>query len=223
MQNKFDLTTIYNKDRPMSWSAISAFEWNPSQWYKKYVLKELQEETPELRFGKMIDEKVQKDRKFLPKLVRYPIQQHKMRTEWKSIPLIGFSDQYAMPGTTVDHNKGGRILGNIAIRDLKTGRKAWDQKRADETGQLTMYLFMLYLMNRNIDVAYAELYIDWLPTHVDEGEITFIKPVKIHTFKTQRTMTQILQFGQRIEDTWKKMEEYASREIGSVVHNRKDW
>lgn len=218
--NKFDLTTVYHDGRPLSWSAISAFEWNPTQWYKKYVLKELPIETPELKFGKYIDERVQKERKFMPKLVRYPIMQHEMRTIWKGIPLVGYSDQYRPA------NKAHRAaFPNLAIRDLKTGKqsKPWTQQRADETGQLTMYLFMLYLMDRDIDVANAELYIDWLPTHIKDGEIVLVEPVQIHTFKTKRSMTQVLQFGQRILDTWAAMEEYASRQVGSVVHTREEF
>lgn len=212
---KFDLTTIYHKDRPLSWSAISAFEWNPSQWYKKYVLKELPEETPELRFGKMIDERIQKDPHFLPLLIRCPILQHEMRAVWNDIPLLGIADAYWPPST--------RTKGALSIRDYKTGRKAWDQKRADETGQLTMYLFMLWLQDKTIKLDKAQLYIDWLPTHIKDGEIAFIEPVKIHTFKTQRSMTEVLKFGQRIQDTYAAMEQYATNQAGSVVHRREDW
>lgn len=215
----FDLTTVYNETRPMSWSAISSFEWNKQQWYRKYVLGELPEETPEMRFGKMVDKKVQDNPTYLPELVRYPIQQHEMRTTWKRIPLLGFSDQYRPVWSEGPYD----FYEPLAIRDLKTGRKAWDQKRADETGQLTMYLFMLYLQDKKIRVADAELYIDWIPTHIDKGQVAFIEPVKIHTFKTKRTMLQVLQFGQRIEDTWKEMEAFATREASLTVHSREDW
>lgn len=223
---KFDLTTVYNIDRPMSWSAISLFEWNPWQWYKKYVLGEMQIETPEMRFGKMIDEKVQKDKKFLPKLVRLPIQQHKMTTVWNGIPLVGFSDQYRPPFKDLFHGKVVESKNPILmLRDLKTGKlsKPWMQKRADETGQLTMYLFMLYLMDKSIRVADAELFIDWLPTHIKDGQIALVTPVKIHTFQTKRSMTEILKFGQRIQNTWAAMEEYATKQMGSVVHSREEF
>lgn len=218
--NKFDLKTIYHKDRPLSWSGISAFEWNPKQWYEKYVEKQ-EFTSPAMEFGKLIDKRVQDDPKFLPELPRYPIQQHEMRTIWNGIPLIGYSDQYR-PRVRPAKNRSSTSL---SIRDLKTGKesKPWTQKRADETGQLTMYLFMLYLMDKTINVADAELYIDWLPTHIKDGEIALVEPVKVHTFKTKRTMTEILKFGQRILTTWAEMEEYASRQVGSVVHDRKDW
>lgn len=222
---KFDLTTIYNINRPMSWSAISSFEWNPRQWYEKYVEKQ-EFTSPAMEFGKMIDKKVQDDPTFLPELIRYPVQQHEMRTMWNGIPLLGFSDQYRPPFKDLFH---GKIVitknGTLAVRDLKTGKlsKPWTQKRADETGQLTMYLFMLYLMDKKIKVGDAELYIDWLPTHIKDGQIALVEPVKVHTFQTKRSMTEILKFGQRIKDTWVAMEEYAGLQVGSVVYDRKDW
>lgn len=203
----FDLTTIYHKDRPLSWSAISSFEWNKGQWYRKYVLKELPEETPELLFGKMVDEKIQKNKKYLPKLIRYPVLQHEMRTEFNGIPLLGYSDTFRPVGSAMGIAKFKNIVP--ALRDYKTGRKEWTQKRADETGQITMYLFMLYLQHK-IRPQDVEAYIDWMPTHYKDGKIAFIKEGDIHTFKTQRTMQQCLAFGQRIKDTWKAMEQYAA-------------
>lgn len=203
------LTTIYNEKRPLSWSALSSFQWNKQQWYRKYVLGELPEETPELRFGKMVDEKIQEDHNFLPEVVRYPIMQHKMRCEFNGIPLIGYSDMYdpAIP----------------AIRDIKTGRKPWDKKRADETGQLTMYLFMLYLMDKKVKVDQAQLFIDWLPTHVKDGEIAFIEPVSVKTFATKRSMHDVLKFGQLIKDTWKEMQLYVDKAELYHSDNLTDW
>lgn len=200
---KFDLTTVYNKDRPLSWSGISSFQWNKRQWYDKYVLKILPEVTPELRFGSYVDKKIQDDPKYLPHVVRYPIMQHAMKGTFNGIPLIGFSDAYDVEIP--------------AIRDYKTGRKPWDQKRADETGQLTLYTFFLWMMQKT-KPEQVELYIDWLPTHIKDGEIAFIeedhRKLVPKTFKTKRTMRQILQFGQLINETWAAMEAYASQDHG---------
>lgn len=211
---KFDLTSIYHKDRPLSWSAISSFEWNKGQWYRKYVLKELPEITPELEFGSMIDKRIQDDPTYLPELVRYPVLQHEMRATFNGIPLLGYADTYRLPLPQRLPDPDGKMINTIelaAIRDYKTGRKPWDQKRADSTGQLTMYMFMLYLRDK-IKPEDVECYIDWLPTHIEDGKIAFIKEGDIHTFKTRRSMREVLAFGQRIKDTWEQMEEYCQRE-----------
>lgn len=194
---KFDLTTIYNKDRPLSHSALSSFDWNPHQWYRKYVLKELPEITPELAFGSMIDKRIQSDLTFLPELERYPILQHEMRAVFNKIPLIGFADGF-------DRER-------LLLKDDKTGRKKWDQKRADDTKQLTMYAFLLYLTEK-IKPEKMTFQIDWLPTHYEGNNIVFIEPMQIHTFKTKRNMKQVLEFGQYIKDTWAAMEEYCTRQ-----------
>lgn len=209
----FDLRTVYHKDRPLSWSGISSFEWNPAQWHSKYVLKELPEETPELKFGKMVDERIQKDPTYLPQLIRYDFLQDEMRAEWDGIPLIGYSDTYREEP--------------FALRDYKTGRKPWTQKRADETGQLTMYLFMKYMKNKKLKFENCPLYIDWLPTHYKDGQIAFIEEdhtkLKPVTFRTHRNMIEVLKFGQRITNTWKAMEEYATRATKYQTNDMKDW
>ncbi len=198
---KFDLTTVYHEKRPLSWSAIYSFEWNPKQWHDKYVLGIQSPMTPELTFGSAVDKRIQDEPDFLPDLVRYDIFQHEMRATYKGIPLLGFAD-------TVD-------MDTFRLRDYKTGRKPWDQKRADETGQLTMYVAMMYLANKSIKPEFWELFIDWLPTHYEDKEIQFIEEGDIRSFRTKRSMRQVLAFLQRIEDTWAAMEAYASRDHGA--------
>lgn len=222
MKKTFDLTTIYHPGRPLSWSAIASFQWNPSQWYAKYVAKELPEVTPELEFGSMVDKKIQDNPKFLPKLVRYPVLQHEMRGTFDGIPLLGFADAYRPP--SVHKVTKAKVMSTFkcALRDYKTGRKDWTQKRADETGQITMYLLMLWLRDK-IKPEDVECYIDWLPTHIKDGKITFIKEGDIHTFKTKRTMADVLKFGNHIKKTWVEMEEYATRRQGSVSNSLDDW
>lgn len=227
MSKKFDLKTVYNADRPLSWSAISSFEWNPSQWYAKYVAKELPEITPELEFGSMVDKRIQEDPTYLPELVRYPILQHKMTGTFNKIPLLGYADTFRPMTPKLDVSSDGKHILSTqyyrpAIRDYKTGHKLWDQKRADQTGQLTMYLFMLYLRDK-IQPEDVECYIDWMPTHYVDSKIAFVKEGEIHTFKTKRTMQQVLAFGQRIKDTWAAMEAYAEREAQKEVHSLAEW
>lgn len=222
MKKKFKLTSVYHLKRPLSYSAISSFKWNPSQWHSKYVLKEIPEITPELEFGSMIDKRIQDDPQFLPQLIRYPILQHEMRCMFGDIPLLGFADTFVPANSRHISLKGDVFYKNPAIRDYKTGRQPWTQKRADETGQLTMYLLMLWLQHK-IRPEDVECYIDWLPTHYVDNKIAFIEPVEIHTFKTKRTMSQVLMFAQDIKDVWAEMEEFAQRQEELEVDTLEDW
>ena len=195
-------------NRALSWSQIASFQWNKDQWYRKYVAGELPEVTKELEFGSMVDKKIQDDSSFLPKLVRYPILQHEMKCQFNDIKLIGIADTYRPK--------------RPALRDYKTGRRPWDQKRADDTGQLTMYCLMLYWID-GIRPEQVDLYIDWLPTHVQGGKIEFIKEGDIRTFRTKRTMSQILSFGNEIMDTYNEMHEYASHRPVLDTHSYDDF
>lgn len=183
--------------RALSWSAISSFEYDPEQWYRSYILG-IKSSSREMTFGSKVDKRIQEDPKFLPDLPRYPLMQYKLVAVFDGIPLIGLPD-----GLTLT-DKGGKCL----LADYKTGKKAWDQKRADETGQLTMYLFLLYLTQK-LSPTRFDCMIHWLETRDNEDfSIGFVKDMEVKTFHTKRTMVDILKFGQRIKDTVKAMDKY---------------
>lgn len=192
----------FDPTRPISWSALSCFDnpdypeySDPEEWYRRYVLGIKSAPTKQLLFGGMVDKKIQADRTFLPELERFPIMQFEMKPVYKKIPLIGFAD--------------GWDFDRLRLKDDKTGVKPWDQKRADKTGQLTMYLFMIYLMH-GIHPEKVKCRIDWIPTvqHADLS-IDFAKPLRFHSIHTTRSMSDILKFAAYIERTVKAMKKYA--------------
>lgn len=185
-------TYDFNK-RPLSWSALSSFEWSPEQWYRTYVLGE-KPSSKEMDFGSVVDKKIQKDPTFLPTLPRYTHMQYPLKVVFNKIPLIGFPD--------------GVCFDNGLLADYKTGKKAWDQKRADETGQLTMYLFMIYAAKK-LRPEQFKCFIHWLPTK-ENGDFTisFTDDMEPVTIETKRTMQDVLAFGARINATVKAMNEY---------------
>lgn len=205
---KFDLKTVYHSKRPLSWSAISSFGWAPSQWYSRYVLKEDNPTSPEMTFGKEVGERLASDPKYLTGVPRLPVFEHELRATFNGIPLIGYVDSYCP-----------KILH---LLEYKTGRKPWDQKRADEHGQVDMYLFMLYLRDK-IKPESVTCRIVWLPTHIEDGKVAFIKEGDVRIFETKRSMRQILAFGQRIKDNYQAMEEYASRQAEYHSNSLTDW
>lgn len=180
--------------RPLSWSAISSFEYSPEQWYRSYILGEKQT-SKEMTFGNIVDKRLQNDPLFLPEVPRYPLMQHKMKVSFNGIHLVGIPD--------------GLDLKSFRLADFKTGKKLWDRKRADETGQLTMYLLLIYITEK-IPPEKFRCFIHWLPTKEDSDfSIQFRDtPCLPVTIETKRTMADILKFGQRINKTVKKMQEY---------------
>lgn len=190
------------KTRPLSFSALNAFAdpmWgSPEKWYQSYI-KGVRQTSRELTFGSFIDKKIQDDATFLPDIQRYGIMQHKMEAILelgkKKIPLIGIVDTY---------NKDGRI----AIRDFKTGKNKWTQKKADETDQLTFYALLLYLIDK-VRPEDVDFYIDWIPTYERADlSIALVEPCRPQTFKTSRTTADIIRLCSHIDKTIKRMHKF---------------
>lgn len=196
-----------DKTRALSWSSISSFEWNKEQWYERYILKKEQTSTKELEFGKFVGDKLSSDKRFKKEVIRYKIFEKELRCEWDGIPLVGYVD-------TCD-------LEKFCMREYKTGKKPWTQKRADEHGQIDMYLLMIYIMYK-IKPEQMKVHLDWMPTK-DSGDdhdsleaflkskskIEFVEPFEVKSFETKRTMSDVLKFGAKIKRIYKEMEEYA--------------
>jgi hypothetical protein len=208
----------FKKTRPLSWSAISAFEWNKEEWWEKYVLHQdctrdqdgllgwcavteshnrscpVVAQSKELEFGSYIDKRLQVDSEFLPHVPRYPLMQYEMKASFMNMPLIGLPD--------------GLSFEQLTLADYKTGKKPWDQKRADETGQLTMYLLLLYLLEK-VHPEEFDCIIHWLPTQANQDfSISLIDDSDLVTLHTTRTMQDVLAFGKRINTTYNLMEQY---------------
>ena len=188
-------------NRPLSYSAISTFKdttWGgPEAWYRKYVLHQKQPTSREMEFGSYVDTKLQTDPLFLPHVERYPISQHKMEVFFAGIPLLGLADGFDREGKR--------------LKDDKTGKATWTQKRADDSEQLTMYTLLLYVTEK-IPPEDLSLFISWLPTK-DNGDFTISfkdDPPIPQIFETKRTMLQVLLYGKEIKRVWKAMQEYAA-------------
>lgn len=192
-----DMKWKLKKERPLSWSAISSFEYNPEQWYQNYVIGNKEEPNAMMRFGKEMGERFAAEPHFLPQLPRGELYEYELRAVFGKIPLIGFIDCYT-PHTLGD--------------EYKTGIKPWTQKRADEHGQLDMYALLLWLQEK-VRPEEVKWRLSWLPTkETGDFRITFANPhdPEVITFETKRTMKHVLAFGKRINETVKLMEEYAS-------------
>lgn len=208
----------FDYERDLSWSQMSSFKWRPEDWYQKYVIhgkctREGDDGTPafcfiagcfheecpviatspEMIFGKEVGERLASDPTYLPEVPRLPIFEHKLKFDFQGINLVGFIDALC--------------LEEKKIKEYKTGRKKWDKKRADEHGQINFYLLGLYITEK-IKPEEFDSHIHWMPTHIHEGKVAFIEPFSVQTFRANRTMADIMRFGQEIIDTRAKMLEY---------------
>jgi hypothetical protein len=189
---------IYNKKREISWSFLSSFEYDPEQWYKKYVLNEPQPTTPEMLFGKEVGKKLETDPTYLPFVKRHNKMEHCWKVKLnKKVKLVGYADSFC-------------VETNRKLYEFKTGKAMWTQSRADKHGQITMYCLMNYLKN-GIKPEEMEIELVWLPTRQkNDGSIIFVQPIEkaVKRFKTKRTMVDIVKFIDYINETLVKMDQY---------------
>lgn len=192
----------FNKSRAMSWSSISSFEYDKEQWYRKYVLNHKDDPSKEMIFGKEFAESIEKGTCTYPGLMErlQKKKEHAFQVMFGKIPLIGYADAFC-----------DEKFKNLD--EVKTGKREWNQKRADEHGQIDMYLLMNYITNK-VAPEDVTCTIHWCPTQ-DNGDfsITFVEPMEVKSFRTKRTMQQILAFGARINRVYKEMEDYCQNHV----------
>lgn len=192
--------------RELSWSSISSFEWNKEEWFEKYILDIKPETSPEMEFGKKIGKLLELNPSYLPEVPRYGMDEYKFKVIFNKIPLIGFADSF------------NHITWN-QLGERKTGVKEWDQKRVNQHGQLTLYCLQNYIQNR-VNPKDVEITLTWIPTKkVRKGHfginIDFDPKKPIKTFKTKRSMTDIIKFGQKINKIYKEMEEFIEQKLST--------
>ena len=173
------------KDRPMSWSQISSFEYDPEQWYQVYVLGEKGEPSGAMKFGKKIGDKYLYEKTFQ--------REYKITGKIGNIPLIGFIDAFD--------------LENKKLIELKTGRN-WDLKKAQTHGQIDLYCAMLWTMHK-IHPAELDIKLIWLATE-ETGDFStqFVKDMKPVIFPIKKTMLDVLNMLARVKRVKAQMESY---------------
>jgi len=185
-------------DRPLSWSQISSFHYNPRQWYSKYVLGEEQPTSLEMEFGKNFGEKLATDSTFRPDIERALIFEQELRTKLDDMELLGFLDGF-------DPDKK-------VILEYKTSRnkKRWTDKSVQTHGQLDFYSFLVY-QNYKIKPEDLTIKLIYIPTHINDGQIE-LSGEEVKSFEVKKTMVDILVFANFIKETRKKMIEFYEKQ-----------
>lgn len=188
--------------REFSWSQISSWEYSKDQWYSKYILGEVQPETPALIFGKAFAKSVEDGAQEAP-VTTFSKREYRVTASIGDIALVGQFDCWE-PETK-------------ELIDHKTGVKPWDQKRTDGHRQLTFYAMLLYLSEK-IKPEDIRFQIQWIPTGI-RSDFTFgflTDPPVVHTFHTKRTMLDVLTILSDIKRARKEMKRYALRRLAAT-------
>lgn len=170
----------------LSWSQIDLWNRSPQQYIDTYILGKERFINKEMIFGKNVADAIETGetdnkniRSILPKITRYAVAEYDLKAEIKTdegvIPLIGKAD------TAQDPPSEG-------LREYKTGKHPWTQKRADNHGQITLYALMVYNREKKLP---QKIHLDWLETIEKNGEIELTG--RIVSFETQRSMGDLIE------------------------------
>lgn len=194
MKKDFKIKEFFEK-RPLSWSAISSFEYNPAEWHTRYILNEKQAENMAMKFGKVFAKSCE-DGKPLAPVTLLRKMEHKFEVVFNGIKMVGYADTF----------------DDVTFTDLgeyKTSKNIWTQAKVDQHGQLTMYCLFNLIQNK-IQPEQMNIFLECLQTKESKDfKLQFMDPLKVHHFKTKRTMADVLAFGARINKVVKEMEKYA--------------
>lgn len=186
-------------NRPLSWSSINSFRYDPDEWYEKYINGKKGRTTGPLVFGKNVGERLATEQDFLPDVPRLKEYEHELSVKIGKIQCIGFLDNFD--------------LDTRAFSEFKTG-KSWTQDKANKHGQIDMYAAMIYL-KYNIRPEDLRISLIWLPTEEQQDFRTdFVKDMKPVVFPIQKTMHDILSFMAEVQIIHKQMQEYILSKSG---------
>lgn len=179
--------------RPLSWSSINSFRYDPNEWYEKYINGKRGRDTGPLVFGKNVGERLASEQDFLPDVPRLKEYEHELHVKIGKIDCIGFLDNFD--------------LDNRAFSEFKTG-KIWTQDKANKHGQIDMYVAMIYL-KYGIKPEDLKISLIWLPTEEQQDFRTdFVKDMKPVIFPIKKTMRDILSFMADVQVIHNEMQDY---------------
>jgi len=113
----------------------------------------------------------------------YPLREFDIAAEFEGIPLVGKLDGF---------NERALVVG-----EYKSG-KHWTQGMADKSGQLTFYALLVWLKYGKLP---SDIFLHWARTDEDlEGNLKLTGEIK--TFRTKRTMKDLILFSPRIKSAW---------------------
>lgn len=193
----------FDTKRPLSWSSISSFEYNPETWAMKYLEKEEEPASAEMLFGNVIGTRIAKDKKFLPDVLRYKVFEQELKASIGKIDLIGYIDSFD-PKT-------------CAFYEYKTSsnNKRWNFKKAQEHGQILMYLYMIWKTYK-VRPEDVKIRLFYIPVHKKDGEMA-LKGEPVQSWEIRHTSAEVLAFCNRVIEVRDKMIRFAETRIPSSM------
>lgn len=183
--------------RPLSYSQLSAWEYNKEEWYERYVLNKRGATNAAMKAGSIIGDSIGTPNSLIPELNPPGVKEYELRASLGDIHMVGYCDHYDPETKVLHENK------------TSTNRKKWNQKSVDTHKQLDMYALMLFLTH---DVLPEEIQMYLNYVRVIEGQDMHYylpDPVEFVQYPTKRTAQHLVDMAKYIEKTVAEMCGYA--------------
>jgi hypothetical protein len=204
----------FNK-RPLSYSQLSSWEYSKEEWYDNYILNKRTVPNASMIAGNVIGDLIGTPKSPIKELVDIGTKEYPLTARLGDIKMIGFIDGYN-PDTKVLHEN-----------KTSATKYRWNQRKADEHGQLTMYALMLFL-SRQVAPEDITMYLNYIPViknqkprkefadlplylcdeNTCEDHIALPNPPIFKQFETRRTTQQVRDYIDYIHTTVAKMDDY---------------
>jgi len=183
--------------RPLSYSQLSAWEYNKDEWYERYILNKKTPANSAMRAGTLIGDSIGTEKSLVPLLTPPGVKEYELRASLGDIHIVGYCDHYCPDTKTLHENK------------TSTNRNKWNQRSVDEHKQLDMYALMLFLTH---DVLPDDLkiYLNYIPV-IEGADMRYYlpDPVEHYSFQTSRSEKHLVDMTRYIENTVEDMCAYA--------------
>ena len=194
----------------LSYSQLILWEKNPAQYEWEYMMGGESGDSEAMRYGRKVDKDIENGesddemtKHLLIYLPKYEVRQYEaratIRVNGEDVVLLGkydgFDPKYPRP----------------KIGDYKTGMVKWDQRRADQSDQLTFYDMLLWIKEKR----QADLFIHWMPT--ERGKNGVIRATgEVKNWKTSRKLVDILKMQARATKAVREISEHYGEIINKV-------
>lgn len=182
--------------RPLSYSQLSAWEWDKEEWYQTYIKNKPRGKSAAMETGNIIGDSIGTDTSLVPDLQPPGIKEYPLRARLGEIYMVGYCDHWCADSLELNENK------------TAVNPKKWTQSSVDKHGQLTMYALLLFLKH-DILPEDVKMYLNYI--RVIEGQdmrYYLPNPVEYKRFPTKRTGEQVAEYARYIENTVASMNEY---------------
>ncbi|MFZ3032285.1 MAG: hypothetical protein WA082_04570 [Candidatus Moraniibacteriota bacterium] len=196
----------------LSWSSMNLFESNLEGWKRVYLYGEQMRVNRGMAFGRIMAEGLEHDEMtgdpvldmIMAQLPKFEIMDQPVNAILKNgkeeIPLLAKPDTMKADMT--------------AFKEYKTGQAPWSRKQVDESGQITFYATVLFILTQRIphDIELV---------HVQTAKVVGKEAVDarigatgaIHRHPTSRNMSQILNMMIRMKRAWEGIQRVTAEEM----------